>query len=105
MLTFFRSQGSNIFHDLVVNIFLLSSMYFFLNYLIDEKKKDILYFSVFFSSAILTRIDTLIYSIPFFLSLLIIFYKKKKIKNLNFNFFLKNYWNFLFYLFYIFNFI
>ena len=28
MLTFFRSQGSNIFHDLVVNIFLLSSMYF-----------------------------------------------------------------------------
>ncbi len=90
MLTFFRSQGSNIFHDLVVNIFLLSSMYFFLNYLINENKKDILYFSLFYTAAILTRIDTLIYSIPFFLSLLIIFNKKKKIKDLNFKFFLQN---------------
>ena len=90
ILTFFRSQGSNIFHDLVVNIFLLSSIYFFLNFLIHENKINILSFSLFFSVAILTRIDTIIYSFPFFVTLFIVFYKKKKLKKLNLNFFIQN---------------
>lgn len=90
ILTFFRSQGSNIFHELVVNIFLLSSIYFFYNYLIDQNKKNIFYFSFFFSTAILTRIDTLIYSFPFLSLLIIVFYKKKKLRDLNLTFFLQN---------------
>ncbi len=96
ILTFFRSQGSNIFHDLVVNIFLLSSIYFFLIYLIYENKKNILFFSFFFSVAILTRIDTIIYSFPFLITLLIVFYKKKKLKKLNLNFFIQNILIFIF---------
>ncbi len=90
ILTFFRSQGSNIFHELVVNIFLLSSIYFFYNYLIDQNKKNIFYFSFFFSIAVLTRIDTLIYSFPFLSLLMIVLYKKKKLRDLNLTFFLQN---------------
>ena len=95
ILTFFRSQGSNIFHELVINIFLLSSIYFFLNYLIYQNKKNILYFSIFFSITVLTRIDTLIYSVPFFLLLLIVAYKKQRLSNLNYSFFLQNFGIFL----------
>lgn len=96
ILTFFRNQGSNIFHELIVNIFLLSSIHFFLNYLIHKNKKDILFFSFFFSVAILTRIDTIIYSFPFLSTLLIVFYKEKILKKLNLNFFIQNILIFIF---------
>ena len=85
-LTFFRNQGSNIFSDINLNIFLFLSFIFFIKFIDGLNKNNIYFFTLFFTLAILCRIDSIFYFIPFCLVFIIFLIKEDKLKILNFKF-------------------
>jgi len=89
-LAFFRNQGSNIFSDINLNIFLFLSFIFFIKFIDNLKYKNIFYFTFFFTLAILCRIDIIFYFFPFFFIFILFLIREKKFKILNFKFILLN---------------
>ena len=89
-LAFFRNQGSNIFSDINLNIFLFLSFIFFIKFIDNLKYKNIFYFTFFFTLVILFRIDIIFYFFPFFFIFILFLIREKKFKILNFKFILLN---------------
>lgn len=84
--TFFKNQGSHIWIDVLLNIFLLCSVIYLLNFF-EYKKISSIYFSIIFLLlAVLTRIDTLIYTFPFFFVFVLFIWKEKKFNLINLKF-------------------
>ena len=84
--SFFKNQGSHIWTDIVLNIFLLCSVNYLLNFF-EYKKISSIYFSVIFLLlAILTRIETLIYIFPLFFVFVLFIWREKKFDLINFKF-------------------
>lgn len=84
--TFFKSQGTHIYIDLVLISFLFLAL---VNYLKFIKKNSYKYFYLFISfiiSAILVRIDTAIYLVPFAIVFFIFIFKEKNFKIINLKF-------------------
>ena len=82
-LTFFRNQGSNMYVELVLNLFLFSSFLFYHRIITGKSINNLYFFTLFFSLAVLTRIDVIIYTIPFIIIFTFFLYREKKIKLLN----------------------
>ena len=84
--TFFKSQGTHIYIDLVLISFLFLA---FVNFLKFIEKNSFKYFYLFISfiiSAILVRIETVIYLVPFALVFFNFVIKEKKFKIMNLRF-------------------
>mgnify|MGYP006138694825 CR=1 FL=1 len=89
--SFFKNQGSHIWIDVVLNIFLLCSVNFLLNFF-EYKKISSIYFSVIFILlALLTRIDILIYIFPLSFVFFLFIWKEKKLDVINLKFLLINF--------------